>query len=269
MTSTDFTEIARRYERDSLVQKAAAEVLLGLLQVGPREDVLDLGCGTGHLTERLAALTAGRVLGVDPSPGMIAEARGRHGGERVRFEVGGAEELALNREMDAIFCNSTMQWFREPARALAACRRALRPGGRMAVQAPARSDYCPLFVAAAAAVARDPGTAATFERWRSPWFFLERAEAYVDLFRQAGFAVPFARIEATSTRSTPEQVLSVFESGAAAGYLNAAHYEGGFAEGYPEAFRQIAAEAFRRAAGPDGRVELVFHRIYLLAAVAG
>lgn len=64
--------------------------------------MLDLGCGTGHLTERLAALTTGRVLGVDPSAGMIAEARARHGSERVRFEVGGAEELALDREVDAI-----------------------------------------------------------------------------------------------------------------------------------------------------------------------
>ena len=53
MSNFDFTEIAGRYERDSLVQKAAAEVLISMLEIGPREDVLDLGCGTWHLTERL------------------------------------------------------------------------------------------------------------------------------------------------------------------------------------------------------------------------
>ena len=74
MSNFDFTEIAGRYERDSLVQKAAAEVLISMLEIGPREDVLDLGCGTGHLTERLSEITAGRVVGIDPAAGMVAQA---------------------------------------------------------------------------------------------------------------------------------------------------------------------------------------------------
>ncbi len=265
----DFTEISRRYERDSLVQKAAAEILLGLLALGPEEDVLDLGCGTGHLTRRLAALTTGRVVGRDPSPGMIAEARAHHADGRTPFEVGAAEELDAPGRFDAVFCNSAMQWFQEPARALAACRRALRPGGRMAVQAPASSDYCPAFVRAAEAVARDSGTRETFARFRSPWFFLETAEAYADAFRRAGFTVPLARIEVTRTPSAPEQVLTAFESGAAAGYLNPACYGGSLPEGFVEAFRRIALGSFRQQAGADGRVDLAFHRIYLLAAVPG
>ena len=126
MSNFDFTEIAGRYERDSLAQKAAAEVLISMLEIGPREDVLDLGCGTGHLTERLSEITAGRVVGVDPAPGMVAQARSNYCSERISFEIAAAENLRANAEFDVIFCNSALQWFRDLPRALTACKRALK-----------------------------------------------------------------------------------------------------------------------------------------------
>src|SRR6266571_4624037 len=75
MADTTFTEISIRYEKDSLIQKSAAERLLGLLDIQEFEAVLDLGCGTGNLTRRIRQLTSGPVTGVDPSPGMIESAR--------------------------------------------------------------------------------------------------------------------------------------------------------------------------------------------------
>jgi trans-aconitate 2-methyltransferase len=261
----DFSEIARRYERDSLVQRSAADRLVDLLQIGPSDDVLDLGCGTGHLTCRLAQSTSGRVVGVDASAGMIAEARAQHGGRALRFGVAAAEELEVRAQFDVIFCNSVLQWFSDPARALAACARALRGGGRMAVQAPAGRSYCPNFLRAIAAVAHEGETSATFARFQSPWFFLETADDYADLFRRAGFAVPFSRIDTTCTRHSPEEVLAVFESGAAAGYLNPDCYDVPLPDGYRESVRRILAREFRAQAGADGQVELCFQRIYLLA----
>jgi ubiquinone/menaquinone biosynthesis C-methylase UbiE len=189
MNSIDFTQIARRYERDSLVQGAAAELLLSLLQIGPREDVLDLGCGTGYLTERISKLTSGRVAGIDPAPGMVAEAQLKYCSEQISFEIAFTEDLLAHENFDVIFCNSALQWFRDPVRALAACRRALRPGGRRGVQAPARHDYCPNFLQGITEVAHHPETAAFFSRFRSPWFFLEADDAYADMFRDAGFIV--------------------------------------------------------------------------------
>jgi ubiquinone/menaquinone biosynthesis C-methylase UbiE len=265
VSDVNFTEIARRYERDSVVQKTAAERLISLLEIGPEEDVLDLGCGPGHLAARISQITSGRVVGVDASPGMIAEARAKYASQRIPFQNGAAENLLFDQEFDVIFCNSALHWFREPARGLTACRRALRPGGRMGVQAPARHDYSPNFLKAIAEVARHPETSATFSRFRGPWLFFETADEYAALFRNAGFVVPFARIETTRARYSPEQVITVFESGAAAGYLNAANYEGSMPPGYAEAFRRIVAGSFRAQAASDGQVELQFHRAYLVA----
>ena len=74
MKTTDFTDISSRYERDSLIQKSAADKLVCLLDIRRDDDVLDLGCGTGSLTRKIRAVTDGRVVGVDPSAGMIREA---------------------------------------------------------------------------------------------------------------------------------------------------------------------------------------------------
>lgn len=151
----DFSEIAARYERDSLVQASAAELLRELLAPEPGEDILDLGCGTGHLTAKLRD-SGTRVLGQDASDRMIVEARQRYGGEGSDFRVGRVEELEFGEHFDGIFCNSAFQWFTDPPGILRRCLRALKPGGRMAVQAPARRDYCPNFLEGLERVRTDP-----------------------------------------------------------------------------------------------------------------
>jgi trans-aconitate methyltransferase len=206
------------------------------------------------------------VVGRDPSAGMLAQARSAQGRvDRIHFELGTAEDLNADQAFDAILCNSALQWFGDPAKALRACWRALRVGGRMAVQAPARQDFCPTFQRALAEVARHPKTAATFAKFTSPWFLLETAEAYAELFRAAGFVVPVARIERPLTRHPPEQVMAFFDSAATVGYLSPFCYGIPLPDGYAEHFRRIVEEGFRAQAGPDGRVELILHRVYVLA----
>lgn len=265
MAGTDFSEIAARYERDSLVQKSAAERLLGLLAIQPHDRVLDLGCGAGNLSRRLRALTDGAVVAVDPSASMIREAKGHRDGAGIEFRVLAAEAVAEVEAFSVIFCNSAFQWFADPGRVLANCFRALRPGGRLGIQAPATTSYCPNFLTALAAVAADPRTAATCGGFQSPWFFLETAEAYAALTRAAGFAVDFAHLEVQVTAHPPAEAMAIFESGAAAGYLNPAYYPAPLDEAYVAAFREIVARSFHEQAGEDGQVALTFNRIYLVA----
>jgi ubiquinone/menaquinone biosynthesis C-methylase UbiE len=265
MSAFDFSAIASRYEQTASVQQSAAEVLLRLLEINGGEDVLDLGCGTGHITRTIRERTAGRVVGADPAPGMIAAAvKGRTGAD-IAFIVKTAEELPFRSAFDVVFCNSAFQWFRDPHWALANCHRALRHGGRIGIQAPAREIYSPTFVAAVEHVAKDPRTAATFGRFSSPWLFLETEREYASLFRAAGFQVVFTRIETVRERHTPKEVFRVFASGAIAGYLSRAAYAGGFDDAYAAAFQEVVRDAFAAMAETDGMLELVFHRVYLVA----
>lgn len=264
---SNFTSISSHYRQTATLQKSAGERLFEMLNIGREDAVLDLGCGPGHLTQAIRAMTWSRVAGIDPAPGMIAEAQ-RNYPSGIAFHTGDAETLNAVGEFDVIFCNSAFQWFRDPARAASNCFGALHPGGRMAIQAPAKSDFSPNFVRATGSLRGDARTREAFANFRSPWFFLETAEDYAAIFRNTGFTVVSSSLEQMTQRCSPEKVMEMFESGAAAGYLNPDCYNAALPPGYIETARELIARDFRAQAQADGQVELVFYRIYLLARKA-
>jgi trans-aconitate 2-methyltransferase len=101
----------------------------------PRARVLDLGCGVGDFTARLAELApSGRILGVDANPDMIAIARQRNSAAHARFEVCRAQDLDLIAqpgEYDVVVSVAMLHWVEanDHPRVLAQVRRALRRGG--------------------------------------------------------------------------------------------------------------------------------------------
>ena len=165
-----------------------------MLRIERTDDVLDLGCGTGHLAQEIRQLTDGRVVGIDLSPEMVALAR-EAAPKGIEFVTGSAEELDMPGQFDAIFCNSAFQWFTDAARAIANCYAALRPDGRMVLQAPARHAYCPTFLRAVASSGGRPADRRDLGHFRTPWTFYETAEEYERLFTDAGFALVGGEIE--------------------------------------------------------------------------
>jgi trans-aconitate methyltransferase len=122
---------ARLYDdKHSFVWKLAAGVL-ELLDPKPGERILDLGCGTGHLTSKIAEAGT-HVVGVDRSPEMIAQAREKH--PALRFEVMDARELVLDGSFDAVFSNATLHWIHEPERVIVGIAELLKPGGRFVAE---------------------------------------------------------------------------------------------------------------------------------------
>lgn len=98
-------------------------------------DVLDLGCGTGRHGLALAAAGA-RVTAADFSEGMLAEARGKPGGEAIRFLVHDLHEpLPFGAEFDVVVSGLVLEHIRDLEPFFAEARRVLRPGGRAVVSA--------------------------------------------------------------------------------------------------------------------------------------
>lgn len=100
--------------------------------------VLDVGSGTGVVTEEVAARTRGEVIGIDHDADMVAYAQDRGG--RARYRLGDAHELPFqDRWFDVTLCHFLLMWCRDPAQAAVEMVRVTRPGG--AVLVCAEPDY--------------------------------------------------------------------------------------------------------------------------------
>ena len=109
-----------------------ASDVVALLNPQPGEEILDLGCGDGVLTEQLAS-TGAVVTGVDSSPTMIAAARKRS----LHVEQHDATTLPFNHQFDAVFSNAALHWITGVSgqeSMLAGVHRALRHGGRFVAE---------------------------------------------------------------------------------------------------------------------------------------
>jgi SAM-dependent methyltransferase len=92
------------------------------------ERVLDVGCGTGAITQELARRTRGEVTGIDIDPEMVAFAQGTAQG--VTFEQGDALDLVYgDGHFDVVCCHFLLLWVADPARAVREMARVTRSGG--------------------------------------------------------------------------------------------------------------------------------------------
>jgi trans-aconitate 2-methyltransferase len=161
--------------------------LLELLAPKPGERVLDLGCGTGHLTNRIAE-TGAEVVGLDNAPAMIEQARRNYPG--LQFEVGDGANFAFPEPFDAVFSNAALHWMKPPERVAACIARALKPGGRLVAELGGKGNVeqvvAALREATAAAGLPLPGEP-------HPWYFPSVGE-YASLLEASSLAVAYAAL---------------------------------------------------------------------------
>lgn len=158
-----------------------------LLNPARGEQILDLGCGTGHLSAEIARAGA-EVVGVDRSPAMIEEARRNY--PELRFEAMGAEEMRFDGPFDAVFSNAVLHWIRKPEKALRAVSSVLKPGGRFVAEMGGKGNVATLVAAFYGALEAVGGK---LEPDPNPWYFPGIAE-YAALLENAGLEVTFAQI---------------------------------------------------------------------------
>jgi SAM-dependent methyltransferase len=115
------------YSRVGAFVAELGQAALDLLEPKRGERILDVGCGEGTLTRKIAERGA-TVLGIDNSPEMVAAARAK-GVDALLLD---AADMQFFAEFDAAFSNATLHWVLEKHQAARAIFRALKPGGRFA-----------------------------------------------------------------------------------------------------------------------------------------
>ncbi len=118
-----------RYARNARFVADLGAPVVELLHPQPGERILDLGCGDGVLTQKLAAMGC-NVVGVDSSGAQIEAARHLHLDARVMS----GERLGFHNEFDAVFSNAALHWMRDADAVIAGVWRALKPGGRFVAE---------------------------------------------------------------------------------------------------------------------------------------
>lgn len=161
------------------------EALLELLAPQPGERILDLGCGTGQLTQKIA-MTGADVRGIDYAPAMIEKARQNY--PHLQFAIADASSFQVDQPLDAVFSNAVLHWITEPDSAIHCIRQALKPGGRFVAEFGGKGNVKAIVEALYSAL-EENGYATSQEI--SPWYFPSIGE-YATRLEQQGFDVTYA-----------------------------------------------------------------------------
>jgi trans-aconitate 2-methyltransferase len=161
--------------------------------VRPQSDmrVVDLGCGTGDLTAELHRdLAARETLGVDSSEEMLAQAPADVPG--LRFVRGDLGTFADDAAWDLVFSNAAVQWVADHPALFARLRRAVAPGGQLAVQMP--SNFAHVSHTVAVDVAAEPPFRAALGGWQRHVPVLE-PDTYAVLLDRLGAREQHVRLQ--------------------------------------------------------------------------
>lgn len=164
-----------KYKKASKHQKEWGNSLISQMQLNGNEDVLDLGCGDGVLTEQIALrIPDGTVLGVDASGGMIQTAK-KIKKHNLRFVQMDINDMEFRDEFDIIFSNAALHWIKDHALLLKHSFEALKSGGSIYWNF-AGDGTCRTFNTVMEEIMQQQEYQAFFKDFEWPWFMPSKAE---------------------------------------------------------------------------------------------
>jgi trans-aconitate 2-methyltransferase len=202
---------AETYHRVSNPQFDWGTVVLARLPLNGDECVLDVGCGTGRLTEKLLGrLPRGRVIGIDLSSNMVRVAHDclRAQNARVHLLVADASALPVLEWADAVFSTATFHWVLDHPRLFRSLHDALKPGGRLVAQCGGARNLTRIHHRTDALMF-EPRWARFFEAWSNPWEFAD-AETTARRLTDAGFDDIDTTVEASPVVFPDAESFSTF-----------------------------------------------------------
>ena len=231
----------------------------------PTDRLLDVGCGSGDFTAKVAALVpGGEVVGVDPQPSLLVEA-GRVAAPNQRFVRGTAQRLgaalaAAGQDLlyDGVFSRAALQWvpMADHPSVLAGVHDVLRSGGWFRLEMGGAGNV-------AGVVALLDDVSAILGGPTSPWAFPGPGR-YLELLEEAGFSVDAAL--GGYVRSVPQR--RAFSRDALLGWFRSQAFQA-YEIGLPEAsrafFRAEVEGRLDEVRRHDGTLDQTFVRLDLLA----
>ena len=168
------------YGKNAAFVHRLASGVLEWLAPKSAEHILDIGCGDGQLTERIAANGA-VVVGIDSSPEMVAATRELG----ITAVEASAESLPFKDQVfDAVFSNAALHWVRDHDATMSEVRRVLKPGGRFVAEMGGHGNVAAIRVALTAVLAiHNLGDPAHWEN------FFPTTKDYADRLARHGFQV--------------------------------------------------------------------------------
>ena len=219
---------AARYASAGAFVAELGQAALDLLDPKPGEHILDIGCGDGTLTRKIAERGA-KVVGIDSSPELVEAARAAG----IEVHQTDAADMRFDAEFDAAFSNAALHWMLEKERVARSIFFALKRGGRFAGEMGGEGNIARLREALDSQLVIR-GYAPPTES--SNWY--PSVEEFTAVYEQAGFADVDARLieRPTPLKHGVDQWVLTFRSG----WLDRA----GVPEGEREEIAAATADSF-------------------------
>ena len=174
------------------------ENLIKLLNPQEDELILDLGCGTGQLTNEISKSGA-TVIGIDASENMINAAKEKY--DKIDFYVKDAANFQFEEPFDAIFSNAVLHWVLESEKSVISMFDNLKNRGRLVLEFGGKGNVR-IILDAVDKILRESGFPEKAKI--KNWYFPSISE-YTNLLEKNGFEVELARLYERPTELTDSE----------------------------------------------------------------
>ncbi|WP_342306464.1 methyltransferase domain-containing protein [Methanolobus sp. ZRKC5] len=249
----------QKYEKFSKPQQDWGSRLMDELDLQGDECILDLGCGNGLLTEKLAKkVPDGRVVGVDSSVSMLEQAN-YHKADNMEFRLLDMEDMIIEEKFDVIFSNAALHWVKDHSHVLNTIHDSLKSNGIMRVQFAGKGNCIHIAGVMMEAIS-SPEFESEFRSFEWPWYMPDKGE-YEELLRLSGFEQYRVWIE-NADRNFPddESFVGWIEQPSLVPFVSV------LSEDRASLFRDFVVDKAKKVAGqPDGTYFEFFRRLNIFA----